>query len=414
MLQSVKISELPSADTLTEDDLIVIDQPDDTKKATLFQVLNHLEDSVEQSTLAVLAQPTGGSKSGLEQGGTVQDALHKVINVEAFKSYNISDDDWGPAFRAAIAYAKDNSIPIVEFQGFYNITSYDTVGWVAPFDDGSVSPSRISSGTDSAIAPEETTEFPVYLNIPFGVSLRSTDRRSNGLIFGWDSSTGAIDETVAMAIVCRVNGWDGTYLPTATAVNRYSAMTRSNFSGFTISNAFVGIVSDGVMQYAKWDGELGFANVGIPIMMHGYDLCDFGRLYAVSCYAAFTFGGWWMQRNASNAYANIPPYTGTVDIRPIGWFDAGTFGYISWAGRSTWDDRHTQIDAWFDKYIYKTANQLATSETSPSGVPGTARLSSTLDNLTTDAYASYQAYPFRGICSRGACVHKPIPEQYGW
>lgn len=54
MLQSVKISELPSADTLTEDDLIVVDQPDDTKKATLFQVLNHLEDSVEQSTLEVI------------------------------------------------------------------------------------------------------------------------------------------------------------------------------------------------------------------------------------------------------------------------------------------------------------------------------------------------------------------------
>lgn len=55
MLQSVKISELPSAATLTEDDLIVVDQPDYTKKATLFQVLNHLEGSVEQSTLATLS-----------------------------------------------------------------------------------------------------------------------------------------------------------------------------------------------------------------------------------------------------------------------------------------------------------------------------------------------------------------------
>lgn len=64
MLQSVKISELPSADTLTEDDLIIVDQPDDTKKATLFQVLNHLEDSVEQSTLEVLAQPYGFKNIG--------------------------------------------------------------------------------------------------------------------------------------------------------------------------------------------------------------------------------------------------------------------------------------------------------------------------------------------------------------
>ena len=83
MLQSVKISELPSADTLTEDDLIVVDQPDETKKATLFQVLNHLEDSVEQSTLAVLAQPTGGKKIRLSQGGTVQDAI-VTVHVDAF------------------------------------------------------------------------------------------------------------------------------------------------------------------------------------------------------------------------------------------------------------------------------------------------------------------------------------------
>ena len=62
MLQSVKISELPSAGTLTEDDLIVVDQPDDTKKATLFQVSNYLEDVVGQSTLAALAQPDGSDK----------------------------------------------------------------------------------------------------------------------------------------------------------------------------------------------------------------------------------------------------------------------------------------------------------------------------------------------------------------
>lgn len=73
MLQSVKISELPSADTLTEDDLIVVDQPDDTKKATLFQVLNHLEDVVEQSTLVTLSQPTGAGGIGVKKSGTVQD-----------------------------------------------------------------------------------------------------------------------------------------------------------------------------------------------------------------------------------------------------------------------------------------------------------------------------------------------------
>ncbi|UVX29360.1 tail fiber protein [Klebsiella phage VLCpiM5b] len=63
MLQSVKISELPSADTLTEDDLIVVDQPDDTKKATLFQVVSKIEESVENTTLDILSEPDGASKS---------------------------------------------------------------------------------------------------------------------------------------------------------------------------------------------------------------------------------------------------------------------------------------------------------------------------------------------------------------
>lgn len=72
MLQSVKISELPSADTLTEDDLIVVDQPDDTKKATLFQVSNYLEDVVGQSTLDVLAQPDGGSKVNIGNATLIQ------------------------------------------------------------------------------------------------------------------------------------------------------------------------------------------------------------------------------------------------------------------------------------------------------------------------------------------------------
>lgn len=62
MLQSVKISELPSAETLTEDDLTIIDQPDDTKKATLFQVKNFFGDSAVQTVLQILGR-TDGSKN---------------------------------------------------------------------------------------------------------------------------------------------------------------------------------------------------------------------------------------------------------------------------------------------------------------------------------------------------------------
>lgn len=88
MLQSVKISELPSADTLTEDDLIVVDQPDDTKKATLFQVLNHVKDAVEQSTLVVLAQPSGASNIGVDDGITLRDIT--ISSATAFMAMTAS------------------------------------------------------------------------------------------------------------------------------------------------------------------------------------------------------------------------------------------------------------------------------------------------------------------------------------
>lgn len=121
MLQSVKISELPSADTLTEDDLIVVDQPDDTKKATLFQVLNHLEDSVQQSTLAVLAQPTGAGKSGLLQGGTVQDGIN-YVTPEMFGPTGQGNENEDTA---AIAWAISQSPKQIKLDGAktYQITA---------------------------------------------------------------------------------------------------------------------------------------------------------------------------------------------------------------------------------------------------------------------------------------------------
>ena len=79
MLQSVKISELPSADTLTEDDLIVVDQPDDTKKATLFQVVNQFGDQVGQMVLSSLEQTSGAGSIGSADGGTVQQHLDAAV-----------------------------------------------------------------------------------------------------------------------------------------------------------------------------------------------------------------------------------------------------------------------------------------------------------------------------------------------
>lgn len=77
MLQSIKIPELPSAVVLTEDDLIVVEQPDNTKKATIFQIVSKIEDSVEQTTLGILAQPDGSSNV-VFQSQSVEEELKKI------------------------------------------------------------------------------------------------------------------------------------------------------------------------------------------------------------------------------------------------------------------------------------------------------------------------------------------------
>lgn len=101
MLQSVKISELPSADTLTEDDLIVVDQPDDTKKATLFQVVNEFSEQIGQNILSDLKQSSGAGEIGAEKGGTVEDYLID-ISVDALGDFKNDQDGCAEAIMAEI------------------------------------------------------------------------------------------------------------------------------------------------------------------------------------------------------------------------------------------------------------------------------------------------------------------------
>lgn len=42
-LETIKIAELPSATQIVEDDYLVVEQPDKTKKATIAQVISDLD-----------------------------------------------------------------------------------------------------------------------------------------------------------------------------------------------------------------------------------------------------------------------------------------------------------------------------------------------------------------------------------
>lgn len=343
--------------------------------------------NVIQNWIASLSSSSGASSVGLSQGGTVQNALSNYINVEQFSSYNTSNDDWGPAFRAAVAYAKANGIAWVEFRGNYTITSVDTVTWTTPFDDGTVSPERIAAGQDTTISPETQYTMPVHINLPYGVGIRSNGIMNNSLSFGWVRDTGEVSLSSAIGICCRVKNWDGTYAPTTGAINRTSAVTSSNFDGFTVSNAFIGILSDGVTQWNQWN-SMRFSQCGFAVLQQGSDISFYGTLIFNGCYVGMCIGGWWLQRNAG-AYPSsmLPPYP-AKDTFVSGWIDAVQIKELQYDFPiRDWNERTASFDTFFNTYFYKTANNAS-------------RLTSKLNDLTTNALTSFNADPFRGVATR--------------
>lgn len=96
------------------------------------QIIN---DAGEQSTLVVLAQPTGASKSGMLQGGTVQDALKSCVSVLAhgakgdFNPTTKNGTDDTQAFKDAISYAISHGLRNVYVPaGHYLITDELNIG----------------------------------------------------------------------------------------------------------------------------------------------------------------------------------------------------------------------------------------------------------------------------------------------
>lgn len=70
-LETIKIAELPSATQVVEDDYLVIEQPDKTKKASVSQVISDLDLAIKSS----LTGPGGAAIIGTEDGQGVQNSL---------------------------------------------------------------------------------------------------------------------------------------------------------------------------------------------------------------------------------------------------------------------------------------------------------------------------------------------------
>lgn len=74
-------------------------------EATRDQIQQIINDAGEQSTLAVLAQPSGAGKIGLPKGGTVQDAIY-WITLEMFGAKGDGVYDDAIAFQAAVNFSE--------------------------------------------------------------------------------------------------------------------------------------------------------------------------------------------------------------------------------------------------------------------------------------------------------------------
>jgi len=347
-----------------------------------------------------LSQDGGASMVGIGGGGTVQDYIDSSSNIIDASSSRIDSlelnsnftvvsiknandsGDCGPFIRGLISSGVKN----ICISGVVNVKTYGPTTYTMPFDDGTIDPVRVSAGQDSTLEPENQITIPVYLDLPSGVNVFGTNSTYDKIVFGWDRTT--IDINQGVGIVQRVDGWDGTYIASATSVNRMtSKVTGSRFSKFAIENAFYSMISDGVQQFAIWD-DIIVRNCAYSPIWQGADRCDVTNLNLISVYAGFSVGGMWLQRNDVDYQggAYIPPYVEGTPIYSVGWIDSLKVTGLMYQGRGTWGAEYQAIDDLFDKYFWKTESAL--SRLSSKGPDRVTNSTLTVDN------------PYKGVAGR--------------
>lgn len=340
------------------------------------------------STSEVLNQLAGPNGAGMIGSG--QTTLDKLLStdVRMFGAHPTTEPgyetfDSGPAFRAALEHAKAAGGGIVTFSGQFFINSAGYT-YTLPFDDGTVSPNFIDAGIDNNIEAEPQLTMPVCLEISSNVQLVGDGIKNSSVIFGWERDDALIDRTQNIGIVFRVQGF-----PANTRMNTY--INNVAMSGFTIYNAFIGAVADGILFDGSYIGDMQYQNCGIPFIVQGADSVEFGTQGIANCYAGIIVGGMWLQRNnVQLGGVWVPPYT-SGDIYSLGWCDYVKMNKISGTMSALpWSDRHVAIDAFFDEFFFKSANSRRTNQG--------GRLSNAGMDLTTPS--DYSNVPFRGIASR--------------
>ncbi|MDF9718418.1 hypothetical protein [Serratia marcescens] len=331
--------------------------------------------------------PDGAKFIGI--GKTKIDQLLEV-HVKQFGAHEWTEPgyenfDSAPAFREAIAYAAQNGIGSVNAEGKYKLLSAGPTMYTLPYDDGTVSPEFIKGGTDHNIDAEKRVTMPVVLDVPSYVRLKGGHITNTYWDFGWSRQRDPINIKQHIGIVFRVSGYPKK--------DRMVAYVKGiGISNVSISRAFIGIVSDGVMFYHTEFNNVNYNNCGIPLIAQGADSMKFGGTTSLeNCLAGIVIGGMWLTRN--NTWRGgkwVPPYVDGTDIYAMGWCDALKVENITASyGDSLFGARHLAIDKFFDTYFYKSANSRRTAD-------GGRMTNVDAGGRNTD----YSKEPYRGISHR--------------
>ncbi|BEL80154.1 hypothetical protein SM12BL3_14610 [Serratia marcescens] len=297
-------------------------------------------------------------ESGASHIGVGKTTLDKLISVDVeqfgavpYTSPGFEDFDSAPAFREAIAYAKENGIGTIVAKGKYKLLSAGQTTYELPRDDGTCAPQFIAKG-DVNIPAEIAISMPVVLDVPsWMVIVGDVNAKAVAYLdFGWNKSSSPISTSQHIGIVWRVTGWPNN--------NRMNQMVRGVGLRFiNIANAFIGALSDGVMFYQNMFDNISFNSCGIPILLQGSDAVQFrGSTEITNCLSGIVIGGMWLTRNNTTNAPYLPPYPAT-DIYALGWCDYTVFELIGCSYDQTpFGQRHRDIDQFFATYFYKVQN----------------------------------------------------------
>lgn len=351
MLQTIKISELPKADILTDDDLVVLDQVDDTKSATLFQVSAHLEGAIQESTFEILAEPSGSDKSGVMAGGTVQDALQfvtpEMMRVNGDRFLQGITPDAVPFLQAALDYGHEHDIPVQWSTEYQCISAPQEFN--LPFDDGTVYPAWVGNG-DANISPEVPVKAKAHLRGYDNTRIIGSNPFKCRIISTFSKAQGPWDHTSPI----------GLYIAGDNGPDQY---IKYFLSGVGISSAFIGLWVDGTAERCV-EHNVMISGCAIPACYQGSDsLAHTGLTQYRSNLGGPVFGGRWLTRNHAYASTYLPPYPAS-DIHRAGWNDSYHVEKFHYYGDTTLDWTHpayAAVDNWFDTYVFKSANSAPTS-----------------------------------------------------